>query len=159
MTFVYGLCLHLHGQPRFLQTLHQLPVQWVGEPGHHAFRNDRADVLDPRQFFGCGVHQGVHGFKMQRQQAPALCPDVPDAQGEQQFIQPLLLALFNGFQQVVRRFFAHPLQRQQLFFLQFIQIRRILHQLRVQQLVDHRRAAAFNVHGVPGGEMDQPFPA
>ena len=82
-----------------------------------------------------------------------------NSQCEKQFVQSLIFALFNGFQQIVCRFFPHPFQCQELFFFQFVQVCRCFHQSCIQKLVDYRGAAAFNIHGIPGRKMNQAFPA
>ena len=164
MGLIHFLRLHFHIQSRRFQPGHQFLIQRIGKPGYHAFRNHRANIFNGCQlfralFFCRSRHQRIHIFILQGQKPSSLGSYMPDAKSEQQLVQPLLLAFFNSLQQVVRRFFPHPVQRQQLFFCQIVQIRGVLHQLRVQQLIDHRRSAAFNVHGVPGSKMDQPFPA
>ena len=84
-----------------------------------------------------------------------LLPHLPDAQAVQQAAQVVGLGVLNGLDQVLRGLLPHPVQLGHVRGVEAVQVRGVGDQPGVDQLLDHRRTAAVDVHGVPAGEVGE----
>ena len=80
---------------------------------------------------------------------------MPDAKGKQQTGKIILFGFFHGSHKILCGFFAHALQRLNVLHLQRVQIRCGMHQLRINQGLQHSLSAAVNVHGIAGDKVHQ----
>ena len=144
-----------HVQPQLVQAADELLGGGPGEklrrlPGH-----DAPEAGDGPDLLLCGSLEGLHGGKGLAEDLGRLGPDVGDAQGEYQPVQVVLLRFLHRGHQVFRAFFAETVQLCQLFRLQGVQVRRGADPPGLEQLLQDGGAQALDVHGVPGGEVDQ----
>ena len=79
--------------------------------------------------------------------------NLANAQRKQKARQGRGFALFQRRQQVVGRLLSHPLEAQQLLFLQGEQISHIGHQTLVNQLINQFVAKALDIHCTARGEV------
>ena len=80
--------------------------------------------------------------------------DQPNAKPQQNAIQSLLLGGLDGRNQVLRRFFRKALQRDQVVHAKAVQIRAVRNQIVIQQLLNDGGTETVNVHGRPGGKVN-----
>ncbi|CAN4048862.1 Sigma-70 family RNA polymerase sigma factor, partial [Dysosmobacter welbionis] len=116
---------------------------------------DAAHVGNLRQRLLCGGHQRVHGAEVGGEGLGGLLPHLPDAQAVQQAAQVVGLGVLNGPDQVLRGLLPHPVQLGHVRGVEAVQVRGVGDQPGVDQLLDHRRTAAVDVHGVPAGEVGE----
>ena len=147
------MTLHVHAGS--FQPVDEVPGLGRSQIVHDAAGGHSTHVVDLRQRLLRGCHQGIHGAKMHGQHLGRLLTYLTDAQAVDQLGEVVLLGLGDGTNQVVRRLFAHPVQLGHVLCTQAVQICRIGHQAIVHQLLEHRGAAAVNIHGVPAGEMGE----
>ncbi len=81
--------------------------------------------------------------------------DEANAQGEDQPTQARLLTALDFLQEIARRLFPHPLQVRQLLVGQAVEIRNVVHQFLVHQLVDQGFTQAIDIHSPATGEEQQ----
>ena len=123
------------------------------QPAVQVFSGDFADVKDFFQLFGLGFQQFVHGAKLLGKSLSGLLSHLTDAKGEQQTGKRVLLALLNGRQEILCRFFAHALQHGHIGQTQIIQVGRRRHQALFHQRLHQGRTKALDIHGVTAGKM------
>ena len=76
-------------------------VLGIAEISYDAVGNARADVIDGRQVFRAGFHEGVDRAEGFGQDAASFGSDEADAQGKEDPGQADGLARFDGFEQVI----------------------------------------------------------
>ena len=69
--------------------------------------------------------------------------------------QARLLAVLDFLQQIARRLVPHPLQVRQLLVGQTVEIRNVVDQSLVHQLVHQGFSQAIDIHGAATGEIEQ----
>ena len=134
--------------------MHQIGGAFLGKELHHALRHHAAKAVDFADLLSGGFPDGLQCAEMFCQQRGCLIADVADAKAEQKFIQIVLLGGSNSLQQIVRAFLLEFVQLQQLFPGQRVDICCGMHQFLFHQLGGHCLAQTLDVHGIPGGKMD-----
>ena len=105
----------------------------------------RTHAADPAEVVDARALQPVDGSKVVRQQAGHRPADMADAERNQKPQQRCRLAGLDPVKQVLRRLVRKALQGQQLLLGQVVQVRRILDQFAVDQLLQRRVAKALDV--------------
>lgn len=82
---------------------------------------------------------------------------IVDPQAKEDQLNGILPALVNGRQEIVDRLLLKVVQLAQVVGCQIVKISYIVHQVLGDQLLDDLWAKASNVHGLPGGEVGNPF--
>ena len=134
--------------------MHKVGGTFLGKELHHALRHHAAKAVDLADLLCGGFPDRLQRTEMLCQQRGCLIADVADAKAKQKLIQIVLLGGSNGLQQIVCAFLLEFVQFQQLFPGQRVDICCRTHQFLFHQLGGHGLAQTFDIHGVPGGKMD-----
>ena len=150
----FRLALPLHIQPRIGQPMHEIRCAVLCKEFHDALRHYTAKAVDLADLLHRSFPDGLQGAEMFCQQCRRLVADIPDAKPEEQLVQIVLLGAFDGIQQIGRAFLFEFVQRQQFFHRQIVEIRCRMHPFFFHQLGRHGCSEAVDIHGIPGGKMD-----
>ena len=123
----------------------------IGKPLPQKPRRRRADVRNGGELLLRCSHERVKRFKMRSQHLGRLLPHLTDTERAQQPRQTVFLALFQCLHQILRRFFAHPVERRDRLRFEVVKLRRGADQSRVDERFAQRHAEA--VHRVARSEM------
>ena len=125
----------------------------IFKPRAQVCRRRRPDVGNGHKLVLRRRHKLVERAEVHRQHLGRLLPHLPDAERAQQARHARILALFNGRDEVLGRFFAHMIQRRDRLRLEGIQLRRRAHEFRLDQRLAQRNAKPVDVHRLAGGEV------
>ena len=119
--------------------------------------DDLADFVNRGKLFERGGPEGVHRAKMVCQHHCHIATYVADRKGIEQSPQASLATGCNLIEQVLGRFFCHPLQCDNLLLLETVEIIVTGDQPLRDQLIDKRFSQALDKHCIPTGEITDPF--
>ena len=108
----------------FQQTIDEAAIFFIREILRNRRRNNFANVFDIHQFLlGC-AHQRFQRAKMRHQIISRFFANIRNTDGKQKRVQFAILALFQLGKELVRFFLAESFERNQLFTVKAVQIRR-----------------------------------
>ena len=129
----------------------------LGQKGMDGFGHHRPDIPHLQQLLGTGLQDGVQAAEMPRQILGRGLAHLADAEPKQEARQCGAFGFFQRCQQVLRRFLAHALERQQANKADAVQVGQGAHHGAIDQLVHQLFAQAVDVHGAAGGKVQQRF--
>ena len=145
--------MHLWANAGFQQAVYKAAVFFVRKVFRNGGSHNAAHILDVLQLLLARAHQRFQRAEMRHQVIRRLFADIGNADGEQESVQFAVLALFQLGKELFRLLFTKALQRDQLFPIQMVQIRRRTHAQLVVKQPGRSRAECFDVHALPRGKM------
>ena len=130
-----------------------MPGLGLGEPLVNAPRGHFTDIRHLGQLFQTGFHKRFQAAEIGCQTFSGFGPHLPDAQGEDQPGNVLLLAGFNGAEQLLGGFRAGLPEPRKRIQRQIVDIRRGVNGPFFNKAVHNGAAQPLNVHGVPADKV------
>src|ERR1700675_2814526 len=138
--------------------INEFPIGQLGEKFAHAFGDLGADFVDFGKFFGGSIGELVHRAEMRRKKLRRTLPNEWNPNRINQARQTVLLAGSDFVEEILCRLFRHAFEPGQGLQVQLVEIREILYELILDQLVDDLFSEPVDIHRMTPGKMENRLP-